>query len=148
MKTEIKIDPKALADVKKTLKQLAQISKQELSNELGISALAMVAKMQRAVPKDTGKLVQQIRAQRKGANSIEVVADTPYAAYVEFGTGRFVDLSNLRPLGIPKIYAEQFKGKGIRKVNLTARPYFFTSASDEFKALQKRVENKIKNIIR
>jgi len=148
MKTEIKIDPKALAKLRRTLKELEQLSKQELSNELGVTALNMVGRMQRSVVKDTGKLAQQIRAQRIGVYRIEVVADTPYAAYVEFGTGRFVDLSNLKPLGIPKTYAEQFKGKGLRKVNLTARPYFFTSATSEFKELQKRLENRIKNIIR
>lgn len=148
MKIDIKIDTKALANVRRKLKQLEQISRQELSNEIGVTALNMVGRMQRSVVKDTGKLAQQIRAQRVGVNRIQVVADTPYAAYVEFGTGRFVDLSNLKPLGIPKMYAEQFKGKGLRKVNLTARPYFFTSATAEFKELEKRLNSRIKNIIR
>lgn len=43
-----------------------------------------------------------------------------YAPYVEFGTGDFVSVpSNLTD------YALQFKGRGLRKVNNRARPYFF-----------------------
>lgn len=43
-----------------------------------------------------------------------------YAPFVEFGTGKKVSIpSDL------KDYASQFRGKGIREVNLHARPYFF-----------------------
>jgi len=52
----------------------------------------------------------------------EVVAQKHYAAYVEFGTGGLVDI----PSGL-EAYAAQFKGKGIKKVNLPARPYLFPS---------------------
>jgi len=48
-----------------------------------------------------------------------VVNDKHYAPYVEFGTGRYV-----RVYSGYESYAWQFKGRGIRKVNLTARPYF------------------------
>ena len=43
-----------------------------------------------------------------------------YAPYVEFGTGGMV----IVPKGL-EAYAMQFKGKGIREVNLPARPFFF-----------------------
>ena len=51
-------------------------------------------------------------------------------------------------LGIPSSYAMQFKGKGIREVNLPARPFFFSSARVGFKNLYKRVDNRLRNIIR
>jgi hypothetical protein len=44
----------------------------------------------------------------------------PYAPYVEFGTGGLVDV----PVGL-EAYAIQFKGAGVKQVNLPARPYFF-----------------------
>lgn len=50
----------------------------------------------------------------------EIFNNADYAVYVEMGTGTMVD--------VPKeltSYAAQFKGKGIRKVNLPARPFFF-----------------------
>jgi len=46
----------------------------------------------------------------------------PYAAYVEFGTGGLVS--------VPAELKEQawlFKGKGIKEVNLRARPYLYPS---------------------
>ena len=51
-----------------------------------------------------------------------------YAAYVEFGTGGLVDI----PKGLES-YAIQFKGLGIRQVNLPARPYFFPALFSEEK---------------
>jgi phage gpG-like protein len=62
-----------------------------------------------------------------------------YAPYVEFGTGAKVKV----PKGLED-YAMQFKGKGIRKVNLPARPFLFPSVEkntkiykDELKKLMK-----------
>lgn len=43
-----------------------------------------------------------------------------YAPYVEFGTGTKVKVN-----ADTRDYAIQFKGRGIREVNLIARPYFF-----------------------
>lgn len=43
-----------------------------------------------------------------------------YAPYVEFGTG-----SKVKVNADTKEYAMQFKGRGIKEVNLLARPYFF-----------------------
>ena len=43
-----------------------------------------------------------------------------YAPYIEFGTGGLVDV----PAGLED-YAIQFKGAGIKQVNLTPRPYLF-----------------------
>lgn len=46
-----------------------------------------------------------------------------YAPYKEFGTGTKVQIPT-NPEGLHE-YAIQFKGKGIRKVNIKAHPYFF-----------------------
>ena len=47
-------------------------------------------------------------------------AATDYAAYVEFGTGGLVNV----PPSLEK-EAIQYKGRGIRQVNMNAQPYFF-----------------------
>lgn len=52
----------------------------------------------------------------------EVFTNVNYAPYQEFGTGRFA------PMGILpgyESYARQFKGRGIRKVNIYPKMYFF-----------------------
>lgn len=52
----------------------------------------------------------------------EVFINAKHAPYQEFGTGRFA------PMGILpgyEDYARQFKGRGIRRVNIYPRMYFF-----------------------
>jgi len=60
-----------------------------------------------------------------------------YGPYVEFGTGTMVDV----PEGLES-YAMQFKGKGLRKVNLPARPFLFPA----FFRNRQRLLNRIKII--
>ena len=68
---------------------------------------------------DQGGLVSSIRSRVSGKNG-EVKVGVNYGPFVEFGTGSKVKVpAELRE------YAMQFKGKGIRKVNLGARPYFY-----------------------
>lgn len=70
----------------------------------------------------------------------EILNSQSYAPYVEFGTGTGVDVpSELRD------YAIQFKGRGIRQVNLPARPFFFEPFMRRRKEL---VENIKKALIR
>ena len=92
----------------------------DLELEAGVRAMEKSAKL--LAPVDTGKLRSSISASRVAFLTWELVAQTNYAAYVEFGTGDFVDI----PAGLES-YAKNFIGKDIRKVNLPARPYFFRS---------------------
>ena len=72
-----------------------------------------------------GKLGQSIKAVKQDATNWNIEAGgvvAPYAAYVEFGTGGLVQ--------VPDELKEQawlFKGKGIREVNLKARPFLYPS---------------------
>ena len=52
----------------------------------------------------------------------------------------------MKALGIPESYAKQFKGKGIRDINLPARPFLFPSARTEFLNLLKRITDKLKKL--
>jgi HK97 gp10 family phage protein len=71
-------------------------------------------------PVDLGQLRQSIgkTVAREGYNRSFIFANTPYAAYVEFGTGAAVSI----PKGFESI-ALAFKGKGIKQINIQAQPY-------------------------
>ena len=123
----VKINQSDLKLLKKKLDNLRAFDKKTLSNEIGKTALEISRLAKQNAPVDTGTLRQSIRAEKKGKTA-EVVAGAKYAPYVEFGTGSQVDLSDMLELGIPESYAAQFKGKGVKKINLPARPFFFCSA--------------------
>lgn len=76
---------------------------------------------QTRVPVDNGILRSSITKQVKGLEA-SVGTKLHYAPYVEFGTGGLVDVPN----GLED-YASQYKGAGIKEVNLPARPYLFNS---------------------
>ena len=139
------------ADLKRLnnkLQKLKKYSEQELSKELGFSASQMQLQMVRSAPVAQSGLKNSISLDRTGKNSIGIKAAKNYAPYVEFGTGNKVDLSDLKGLGIPESYAMQFKGKGIREVNLPARPFFFSSVRKELPKMLSRIENTLKKLTR
>jgi phage gpG-like protein len=113
---------------------------------LAYTAAFAVQGMKVDVKKDTGNLMQSIFFERVGKNRVSIFAKAPYAPYVEFGTGRKVDLSHLKVLGFNDSYAAQFKGKGIKEVVLPARPFFFTNIKKELNKLEVRLDNKIKQL--
>lgn len=72
-----------------------------------------------------GKLGQSIQAKKIDNYNWSIEAGgtiAPYAPFVEFGTGGLVDVPNEL-----KDQAIKFKGKGIKQVNLRARPYLYPS---------------------
>lgn len=147
MNVNLKIDQSDLNKLKNKLDKMRTFESKTLSNELGKTGSEIVRLAKRSAPVDKGSLKQSISAQRSG-KSINVVAAANYAPYVEFGTGGSVDLTDMIELGIPPSYAAQFKGKGIREVNLPARPFFFSSARIGFKNLLNRLNGEIKKAIK
>ena len=143
----IKINQSDLSKLKKKLDNLRAFETKKLSNELGKTALEVVRFAKQNVVTDKGPLKQSIKAERKN-KSVDIVAGANYAPYVEFGTGGSVDLNDMLQLGIPASYAAQFKGKGIRDVNLPARPFFFSSGRIGFKNLLNRLNGEIKKAIK
>ena len=71
----------------------------------------------------------------------EVNIRAHYAPYVEFGTGRLVnvpsELSN---------YAMQFKGKGVREVNRRAEPYFYPNYFIQRDKFFNQIEKALKDL--
>jgi hypothetical protein len=80
-------------------------------------------------------LRQNIRVGTVTELEAEGRSDAEYSAYVEFGTGGLVDV----PTGLEG-YAMQFKGKGIRQINLAPRPFFFPAAFKHFKLLMEKIK--------
>jgi hypothetical protein len=86
----------------------------------------------------------QIKALPDGA---EMYSTAHYAPYVEFGTGsRYVSPNDATELGIPSSYIAQFKGKGIKEVNLKPRPFFYSSVRKAYSLMLTRVNNRLKRI--
>ena len=105
------------------------------------------AKAKADVPVDTGMLKGSIRA--VGGNngltwSVRVggINNVDYAPFIEFGTGAFVDEAFLQQYGLVS-YAAQFKGAGVKQVNLPMRTFLYRNAGLE---LTKTVAN-IKKLI-
>ena len=143
--TRVYVDPVDLKELESKMKRLFKLSKKELSNEVGTWGLTTQRLAKERVPRDTGDLMKSIKAQREGDQAV-VEAGMKYAPYVEFGTGREVDLSELKELGIPESYADKFRGK--REVNLPARPYLYNSARQALHEMLSNMNRKIKNIVK
>ena len=151
-KSAIKIDDIDLKELTSTINKLKKFSSQELSNELGATALYAVSDMANDVPVAKvfgGTLKQSLRSERNSPNEVSIVADTNYAAYVEFGTGRYVEVDDLVKLGVDAQWAyKNFKGKGIREVNIHPQPYFFKNIRKNLLLMMDRINNKLTNLMK
>lgn len=99
------------------------------------------ADAKRDVPVDTGELQRSIRQGMDNEGLVQTVGtNVEYSPYVEFGTGTQVDV----PSGLED-YAIQFKGAGIKEVNLPARPYLFNNARRNFIEMVERLRRIIGN---
>ena len=126
------------------LGKLAPEIAKEVALEVNASALAIQSKARRDVVVDNSTLRSSI--QLKEVNTGDKIMYTvgsrlKYAPYVEFGTGGTVNV----PAGYED-FAIQFKGKGIRKINLRPRPYLIPAFESEIPILRKNIQNVIKNV--
>lgn len=138
MAASFQLNIRGVKEVKDALKKNEKSITDDLDMEMTAYANDIKNLATRRVPTDTGKLKQSFYLENKKLNKT-VGNSKLYAPYVEFGTGAKVDV----PKGLEG-YAMQFKGKGIRKVNLHARPFLFNSQRELFAGFLKRVKNLIK----
>jgi len=131
------------------LKQYAQDVQDALQDELDVTAIDIARDAKEAAPVDLGALRASIFANNEG-KYIRAGATVEYAPYVEFGTGTFVDINP--PISTDATlfdfyqayeelqqYALQFKGRGIRKVNLPPRPFMFPAIYNNYQRLLKSI---------
>lgn len=110
---------------------------QGIDMEMQATAMDINAQQMARVPVDKGFLKSSLKFNKNAVLNYEIVsagAGSSYAPYIEFGTGGMVDI----PKGLAD-EASQYKGRGVRKVNMRAQPFFFAPAFKEFKELQKRI---------
>lgn len=124
-----------LKDIQDKLKELSKESKEGVANEINSSALTIQRNAKRNVVVDNGFLRNSIRLEPISDLTYTVEAKAKYAPYVEFGTGGLVEI----PAGYEQ-YAAIFKGKGIRKINLRARPFLIPAFENEVPQLLKRLK--------
>ena len=119
----------------------------EVAEEVNASALTIQSKAKKSVAAnstDNGTLlgsIQLVSVLKDKRILYTVGSRLKYAPYVEFGTGGTVNV----PAGYED-FAIQFKGKGIRKVNLRPRPYLIPAFESEMPILRKNIQNVIKNV--
>jgi hypothetical protein len=119
----------------------------EVAEEVNASALSIQNKAKKSVAAnstDNGTLlgsIQLVSVLKDKRILYTVGSRLKYAPYVEFGTGGTVNV----PAGYED-FAIQFKGKGIRKVNLRPRPYLIPAFESEMPILRKNIKNVIKNV--
>jgi HK97 gp10 family phage protein len=135
------IDLEGLQPLLAKLKGMGQEVDDIVAEEIENTARNIERKAAQRVPKDAGGsgLAGSITTRKVNDLNWEVVAQKNYAPYVEFGTGGLVDV----PAGLED-YAMQFKGKGIKKINMRARPYFFPSYFEETRELIKTLKEELK----
>jgi HK97 gp10 family phage protein len=123
------------------LKGMGKDIEEIVAAEIEGTAREIEEKAAQRVPKDTGGsgLAGAITSREVNKLNWEVVAQKNYAAYVEFGTGGLVDV----PAGLED-YAIQFKGRGIKQINMRARPYLFPSYLEETRKLIKILKEELK----
>ena len=95
---------------------------------------------------NTGSLKNSIQSKPIKVSKNEITGGVEvganYAAYVEFGTGTKVKVpSELSD------FAAEFKGDGIKEINLPARPFFYPEVFKQRKELPKNIERTLKKLL-
>ncbi len=89
-------------------------------------------------PVDHAMLIKGNRIDVSRSMNKRLFNEVEYSPYVEFGTGGLVNV----PEGLEEI-AIQFKGAGIRQVNLPARPFFFAPFFEKYKEGLEKIRKKL-----
>jgi HK97 gp10 family phage protein len=135
---KVTFDIQGLDKLYSKFKKLDEKSKIGVKEEFAASALAIQSNAKRNVVVDTGFLRNSINIKSQGNNQsfiYTIGARSKYAAYVEFGTGGLVSIPN----GYEEL-ASMYKGRGIRKINLRARPFLIPAFEQEKPKLIQRLK--------
>ena len=138
--------------IKKKFAEAPSKMTKEAANIIYETAVEIENRAKNRVAVDTGALRSSIRATKLSNGSSMIKAGLSntsnskghlinYAAFVEFGTGR-APSTNYKILDNAEltVYAGEFKGKGIRKVERTPGPYLFNSADELFPKMIEKIK--------
>lgn len=132
-----KAEIKGLDALLKKVQTKSKEMQEDVQEEIEDFGRRVVLKAKSRVAKDTGGLGQATISIAQ-PNGVIIEANKNYAAFVEFGTGALVNV----PAGLED-YAIQFKGQGIKQVNLPARPFLFNSFFEEKQSLLDNIKKVI-----
>lgn len=144
----IKIDVQNIKGVTALFNKYGVKAVKEIGKVTKITAQEIESTAKTLAPRDNGTLAQSIRAeQQETPLDWKITAYMPYSAYHEFGTGGLVTIKEDW-----HDMAAQFRGKGIKEVNLPARPFMYPAfvmgrknynkeLKEELKVLAKRFNN-------
>ena len=103
------------------------------------------AKADIKTPKDKGTLIQSINTRKVAQMRYSVGSNVTYAAYHEFGTGRYAKAYvPTLPRDVQDM-AKRYKGKGVREVNLPARSFIFRALVRQMPTLLKDIQKYLKS---
>jgi HK97 gp10 family phage protein len=142
----IEFNKQSLNAFYKYLKNLEDDVADYVRAEVEDSMLAIESEAANKVRVDTGALKNSIQSTpiKVSKNQITggVEVGAAYAPYVEFGTGTRVKVpSELSD------FADEFKGDGIKEVNLPARPFFYPEVFKQRTELPKNIERTLKKLL-
>lgn len=132
---------KGINEVIANLRKYGKEAEKDISGVTEQMARKIESYAKQNAPIDLGKLGQSIQAVKDTDTSWNIEAGgilAPYAPFIEFGTGGLVEV----PTEL-KEQAIKFKGKGIKQINLRARPFLYPAL------LRGRVEylDKLKKVL-
>lgn len=135
----IEFNKQSLQAFYKYLKDLESDVSDFVRAEIEDSILAIETEAANEVRVDTGTLKNSIQStpikQSKNEITGGVEVGAEYAPYVEFGTGTRVKVPSEL-----SAFASQYKGDGIKEVNLPARPFFYPAVYKQRQELPKNIE--------
>ncbi len=119
------MEVKGLNSVLSEIRKLKKEADKDIEAVTELTARNIEKYAKSSAPDDLGKLGQSIHAVKIDNTNWAVQAGNPlvpYAPFIEFGTGGLVEVpEELKEIAI------KFIGKGIKKINLRARPYLYPS---------------------
>ncbi len=130
----------------KLIKDLTKLGKEAtflVGAETADAANAIELNAKSKAPVDKGRLRQSITSQKIADLTYRVFTNVDYAPYMEFGTGRLTSV----PPALKRL-AAQFKGKGIREVNLMPQPFMYPAFIIERPKYIKALKRLLKRLIK
>lgn len=134
---------KGLNTVIADLRKYGKEAQKDIEGVTELTARNIEKYAKQSAPTNFGKLGQSIKAVKETPLNWTIEAGgvlAPYAPFVEFGTGGLVEVPEAL-----KDQAIKFKGKGIKQINLRARPYLYPAylrGSNEYLDKLKKVLSK------
>ena len=119
------MEVKGINEVVSNLRKFGKEAEKDIAGVTEMVARNIESYAKSQAPANFGKLGQSIQAKKINEYNWAIEAGgvvAPYAPFVEFGTGGLVNVPDEL-----KDQAIKFKGKGIKQVNLRARPYLYPS---------------------